>query len=143
MDQSGRNMLIIEISDRRTDIEMRESSYKVRNTNIPHSGVLTYRTISDRLFTTKQPRELDFMGKTVFTGFYFSESRKVKELCVKIYGAKKMKDSLICPDESGLPHEFPFSRLSSIDKTFAVSSVYEYTQIPHDDSPMSQWRGIG
>ena len=71
-----------------SQIQMRERSYKVNKTNF---------TI--KLFNIKQPRELDFMGITVFTGF-FSESRrkKVKELFVKVCMAKKkMKDSRDLP----------------------------------------------
>ena len=35
------------------------------------SGVLIYKTVSDRLVTREQPREMDIMGRTAFTGSKF------------------------------------------------------------------------
>ena len=34
-------------------------------------GVLIYKTVSDRLVTRQQPREMDFMGRTALTGSKF------------------------------------------------------------------------
>ncbi len=36
-----------------------------------HSGVLIYKTVSDRLVTREQPREMGFMGRTAFNGSKF------------------------------------------------------------------------
>ena len=35
------------------------------------SGVLIYKTVSDRLVTREQPREMGFMGRIAFTGSKF------------------------------------------------------------------------
>ena len=35
------------------------------------SGVLIYKTVTDRLVTREQPREMGFMGRTAFTGSKF------------------------------------------------------------------------
>ena len=46
---------------------------------ISHSGVLIYKTASDCPDTRDQPREMDFMGRTAFTGskfFYNLEQKK-------------------------------------------------------------------
>ena len=49
---------------------------------VGHSGVLIYKTVSDRLITREQPREMGFIGRTAFSGskFIYLSSFKAKKL---------------------------------------------------------------
>ena len=76
-----------------------------------HSGVLIYKTVSDRLVTREQPREMGFMGfywvkirlsfvflepKTISINFFYFlklEEKKIKELLIKVFGPEKTEDS--------------------------------------------------
>ena len=76
-----------------------------------HSGVLIYKTVSYRLVTREQPREMGFMGfywvkirlsfvflepKTISINFFYFlklEEKKIKELLIKVFGPEKTEDS--------------------------------------------------
>ena len=56
----------------------------------PRSGVLIYKTVSDRLVIRDQPRGMGFMGKTAFTGskfiyLSFFQSQKLFPLISSIF----------------------------------------------------------
>ena len=55
-----------------------------------HSGVLIYKTVSDRLVTREYPREMGFIGRTAFSGskfiyLSFFKAKKLLPLFSSIY----------------------------------------------------------